>query len=131
MAMSFMYSQGFWIESIHASKLGNLLVGFVQSYETCAAACYRDRLNRFALVPKLHMVHHCGLRLIHDSRHAPWVISPLSTCVQQEEDYIGKPSRLSRRVTAGRLMHTRVLERSLICSMFALKESDHDDRGLA
>ena len=104
-------------------------MGFVQEYGRCARLSYRDGRNRFALVPKLHMVHHAGFRLVMEAGLSDWVVSPLARSVQLEEDFIGKPSRLSRRVNAGRLVHVRLLERSLICSMYAVEASDHDDRG--
>ena len=58
-----------------------------------------------------------------------WVINPLSTSVQVQEDFIGRPSRVSRRVDA-RTVHQRVLDRSLICVQQALEESDRDARGI-
>lgn len=127
--MSFMYAHGFWIRSHHGEQLGKLLLGFLQAYASCARVCLREQRNRFALIPKLHMVHHTALRLMIDSGRADWVISPLATSAQQQEDFIGKPARLSRRVAAGRLLHTRLMERSLICSMHAIKAADQDDRG--
>lgn len=81
-------------------------------------------------MPKLHFVHHDGIRLIEESSRSPWTVSPLATCVQQQEDFIGKGARLSRRVNATKWLPTRVMERSLICTMYAMQASDSDDRGL-
>ena len=112
-------------------KLGRLLIGFVQQYDQCAKLCYRDGLNRYPLMPKLHFVHHSGLRLVVESQTADWVVSPLSTSCAMQEDFIGKPARLSRRVSASMLLHVRLLvERLLICSMYAAERADHDARGL-
>ena len=89
--------------------MGRLLIGFVQQYDQCAKLCYRDGLNRSPLMPKLHFVHHSGLRLVVESQTA----------------------RLSRRVSASMLLHVRLLvERLLICSMYAAERADHDARGL-
>ena len=130
MSMSFMFSHGYWIRSFFGNKLGRMLLGFVQAYGVCAKQCLREGKNRYAIIPKLHMVHHAGIRLILDSMRSQWVISPLATSAQQQEDYIGKPARISRRVHAGSLLHKRVCDRALIASMFALAASDNDDRGM-
>eukprot|EP00438_Fugacium_kawagutii_P020148 Skav209770 [mRNA] locus=scaffold9:375456:377362:- [translate_table: standard] len=90
--------------------------------------------NRFAVVPKLHMLHHGALNLLRESQRAEedntdWTINPLGESVQMEEDWIGRPSRLSRRV-APRLLHYRVCQRMLISAMDFLKKADLDQRGL-
>ena len=128
--MSFLYSHGYWIPAPLGDKLGKLIIGFTQCYAVCAHVCLRERLNRYPMMPKLHMIYHSGLRVVSEATRGRFVISPLATSVQQQEDYIGKPARLSRRVTATRLLHRRVMDRLLICTMFALKAADKDDRGL-
>ena len=128
--MAFMFSHGFWIRSYFGGRLGRLLLGFVQSYAKCAKLTFWAQANRFPLVPKLHFVHHTSLRIIWEASVSQWIISPLSTAVQQQEDYIGRPARLSRRVAQSRLLHVRVMERSLICAMSAILGSDRDSRGL-
>lgn len=128
--MSCLYSSGLWLPSNVARKVGRLLVGFLQAYSRLAAHYMRNGLVRFSLMPKLHFVHHCGLWLIDGADRGRWVMSPLATSVQMQEDFIGKPSRLSRRVAPGRLIHVRVMDRSLIATMKALKTADEDDRGL-
>ncbi|CAL1169025.1 unnamed protein product [Cladocopium goreaui] len=66
-------------------------------------------------------------RALRDS--GGWALSPLGESVQMEEDFIGRPSRMSRRVNPKRI-HYRVCQRTLISAMIALKQSDKDDRGL-
>ena len=129
-AMSFLYSHGYWIPAPLGDQLGKLIIGFTQCYAVCAHVCLRERLNRYPMMPKLHMIYHSGLRVVSEATRGRFVISPLATSVQQQEDYIGKPARLSRRVTATRLLHRRVMDRLLICTMFALKAADKDDPGL-
>lgn len=46
-----------------------------------------------------------------------------------QEDFVGKPARVSRRVSV-KLVHLRVLQRSLIHYLEALKVSDQDQRGM-
>ena len=105
-------------------------MGFLQAYSRLAGHYMRHGKVRYSIMPKLHFVHHCGMWLINGSDKGRWVMSPLATSVQMQEDFIGKPSRLSRRVASSRLIHTRVMDRSLIATMNALKAADGDDRGL-
>ena len=59
------------------------------------------------------MIDHHAHTMVTQAAMSTWVENPLSTANQMQEDYIGRPSRLSRRVHASRL-HTRVLQRSLL-----------------
>ena len=130
MAMSFMYAGGFWILSHHGLQLSKLIMVFLQGYTKCAQCCLRQGFHRFGLMPKLHYIHHTANRLRKESALGGWVKNPLSESVQMQEDFIGRPSRLSRRVDI-RQLHLRVVERSLINVQQALENSDEDGRGLA
>lgn len=88
-----------------------------------------QRKPRFSLVPKLHCFHHFAITMDRDAQRAEWVINPLSTSVQMQEDFIGRPSRVSRRVGV-RQLHRNTLYRSLINTKRALQNSDMDTRGL-
>ena len=118
--ISVLYSEGFWVRSRRAHVLGRMLRAFLLLYQKCARECWARGMNRFALVPKAHMLSHTAEDLIDQADKASWVINPLSTSNQQQEDYIGRPCRLSRRVHACKL-HTRVLERSLLAAYQALQ----------
>ena len=128
LSMRFMYSAGFWIRKNQGVRLGEWLLSFLQSYGQCARLCFDAGLNRFSLMPKLHFLHHESLWLIH-APDAEWVRNPLSNSVQMQEDYVGRPSRLSRRVAVPQV-HRRVMDRSLISSYQAILASDKDERGL-
>ena len=54
---------------------------------------------------------------------------PLGTSVQVQEDYVGRPSRASRRVSIRRI-HRNVVFRILILQCRALIQADHDERGM-
>ena len=133
-AMSAMYHEGFFIRWGRAAKIAKLWLLFLQKYTLATSLVYQRGLNRFAIIPKLHMLHHGALRLLRESQRAEedgtiWALNPLSESVQLQEDYIGKPSRLSRRV-APRQIHLRVCQRSLISTMQFIKKADCDQRGL-
>ncbi len=129
LSMSYMYASGFWIPKTEGLRLSSLMMVFLQSYTKCARLCLRDGWHRFGLMPKMHYLHHSAHRLRLEGMKGRWLINPMSESVQLQEDYIGRPSRLSRRVNI-RLLHLRVLERSLICAKQSLEHSDGDLRGL-
>lgn len=129
LSMSYMYASGFWIPKTEGLRLSTLLSVFLQSYTKCARVCLSEGWHRFGLMPKMHYLHHSAHRLRLEGLRAQWVINPMSESVQMQEDYIGRPSRLSRRVSV-RQLHLRVVERSLICAKQSLEQSDGDDRGL-
>ena len=111
--MSVLYAEGYWLPSQLASRIGTVLRTYLLVYQQCAALALAERLNRFSLAPKFHMISHQAEELVQDSRRARWCINPLATSNQIQEDYIGRPSRLSRRVHPMKL-HTRVMDRSLL-----------------
>ncbi|CAL1165836.1 unnamed protein product, partial [Cladocopium goreaui] len=109
--MSALYGEGFFIHWTKAEKIAKLWLLFLQKYAMCARLVYRHGRSRFALVPKLHMLHHGCMRLLRQAELAKqngtrWTVNPLGESVQQQEDFIGKPSRLSRRVSAKQI-HAR------------------------
>ena len=114
--LSVLYAEGFWIPAQMAHRLGIMIRKFLLTYQQCAVLAYRENLNRFGLTPKAHMIAHTGEELIANASKAGsagWVPNPLAESNQVQEDFIGKPSRLSRRVRPAR-MHLRVMERSLL-----------------
>ena len=134
LAISVMYSEGFFIRCERALKVAKLWLLFLQKYSLASLLVYRKGLNRFATIPKLHMLHHGCMRLLREAQQAQrnstiWTLNPLSESVQMQEDWIGRPSRLSRRVCP-KLVHLRVCQRLLISTMHHLKRADVDQRGI-
>ena len=127
--LSTMYRSGFWIRSSHALRLSKLLYRFLALYVQCADYTLAQRKRRFAIVPKLHMLAHCAFDLQDQSQRSEWCINPLSCTNQVQEDYIGRPSRISRRVSI-RSLHTSLMMRSLIVYQESLRAADADSRGM-
>lgn len=127
--MTYMFASGFWLPRDEALQLSKLLMVFLQGYTACSRLSFEAGLHRFALVPKLHFLHHAAHRLKLEASQAPWATSPLAESNQVQEDYVGKPSRLSRRVDT-RKAHLRIIQRSLISVRASLESSDLDERGL-
>ena len=95
-----------------------MLNRFLVLYGRCAAVALERRMDMFTLVPKGHMLDHHAFDLVRQADLGDWVENPLSPANQQE-DYIGKPCRLSRRVHASKI-HLRVLQRSLLATSVQL-----------
>lgn len=98
-------------EAIYMSGLG---ASFLRVYAELALVCFRKRHPYlFPMYPKLHSLHHMVLDLEFSAHRCGFAASPLLTACQQDEDVVGRCSRLSRRVSA-RLTMRRTLERYLI-----------------
>ena len=128
MFFSVLYSNGFWLEAPLALRLARLLGLFLKHYNACATICFQRKLNRYVLLPKIHFLHHHQVRLRTEAETG-WAQSPLAESVQMQEDYVGKPSRTSRRVNVRRV-HDRVVVRTLVSTHHALQASDTDRRGV-
>ena len=133
-AIAAMYHEGYFIRWPRARKIAKLWLLFLQQFSLAASLAHNLGRNRFAIVPKLHLLHHGALKLLRESERAEedstvWCVNPLGESVQLQEDWIGRPSRMSRRVSA-RQVHLRVCQRTLISTMEFLKKADLDKRGL-
>ena len=108
-AMEEMYRQDVWLPAEVASRIGNHGLQFVQLYGKLAKLAYDSGLALFIYMPKSHIVHH----VFDECADAvTWHLNPLCHAVQVSEDYIGKKSRLARKVHPSQAI-LRVLERSL------------------
>ena len=118
--ISTLYSEGFWIPAELGRKLGQGMVRFLVYYQECAGMCMHREICRFSFIPKTHMIAHQAYMMLWEAQHGEWIRNPLSTGNQQQEDYIGRPARLSRRVHASRA-HMRVIQRSLLAYHIAMQ----------
>ena len=111
--ISVLYAEGFWVRAPVAKQLGAILFKFLRRYQKCCAESIKRGVNRFTLTPKSHMIAHTAEALVSEAARAEWALNPLATANQMQEDFVGKPSRLSRRVHQKRI-HTRVMERCML-----------------
>ena len=112
-AISLLYSEGYWLPKGRAIAIAGMIDKFLECYQKCCSEALRKNVNRFALVPKAHMIAHVSDRLRRETAQSNWAVNPLATANQLQEDFIGRGARLSRRVHQLKL-HTRVIERSLL-----------------
>lgn len=122
---AYLYSSGFWILQSRAFQVAKCMFYFGGAYQRLAYLMLRAGKNRYQMIPKLHYFMHVAHKVQQQASMARWVQSPLATTVQTQEDYVGRPSRISRRV-AIRKVHTNVVHRSLIMASQALKKAGKD-----
>ena len=112
-----LYSNDLWIRSNEALRIASLGLRFLECFMELAATCFQQNISSFIYMPKIHIIHHIFDTMTTQAvdPNTPWVLNPLAHAVQQDEDYVGKVSRVSRRVSAPQVVR-RVLERSLQAS---------------
>ena len=98
-ALSEMYSSDAWLSPGEARSIGNAGMDFLKAYSRLARMALNQGLTLWVLQPKHHAFHHLMLYLILGSNQGP-VLNIVCFGTQADEDFIGRPSRLSRRVTA-------------------------------
>ena len=81
------------------------------------------------MIPKLHYMSHVALDMQEEGSKCKWAINCLAFSVQLQEDFVGRPSRLSRRVDIRRA-HRNVIHRSLVLANQELEKADRDTRGM-
>lgn len=129
MFLARLYSEGYWIQRDVALRLAGCCEKFLECYGRCTHVCYERGSHRFHGIPKCHMLCHFPLRMRQEAAQSAWIVNPLSESVQLQEDFIGRPSRLSRRVSP-KTLHLRCLQRYMVAANHALLESTEDMRGL-
>lgn len=119
LCLSGLYRSGVFIPSDQAAQIADQGLTFLRLYAEMARMAYSRGQRRFPLVPKGHYLHHTFLSLWYEAQGHQWCTSPLIYAVQMQEDYIGKPSRLARRVSS-KTTSLRVLQRSFLAIRNAL-----------
>lgn len=127
--MGAMYRSGFYIRKEDGVIVASLIFKFLALYSRCASLTLGQRKRRFAMVPKVHMVCHAAQLLQAQCQIADWVENPVATTNQTQEDFIGRPSRISRRVNI-RSVHKSLFMRALIVYRQSLDAIDRDERGM-
>lgn len=84
---------------------------FLRRYNTLAIRAHNSDQRRWLVMPKAHALHHLIIELLNNSQRGA-CLNLLCTSVQQDEDYIGRGSRLSRHVSTARCAE-RVVSRHL------------------
>ena len=107
-----MFFSGIYRQKTTAKALGRRGMRFLQLNGRCAQEAFRQNLPFFQYMPNLHRLHHLFYQLLDQAALANDVLNNMIFCCQVEEDFIGRPSRVSRRVHT-RSVILRVLQRTL------------------
>ena len=110
---------GLWMQKQQAAECGEDGLHFLLCYNKLAIISFNAGQCRYNMVPKLHCFHHLCLDLLHKSVYLTFLLNPLSQCTFQDEDFVGRVSRLSRRVSP-RLQCLRTIQRYLVATRYEL-----------
>ena len=114
-ALKTLYEAELFLKPEESSLIGNLGLRFLRRFAVLSKLCQKNGQRLWCMIPKLHIMHHVFLTLLSQSSEGKLSLSPLAHAVQQDEDFVGRGSRLSRRVDT-RTSSKRVLERLLKAS---------------
>lgn len=108
-----LYKCGAWLSPSQSAYISEQGMRFLRRYCSLAKASKDRGKCLFAFQPKIHVIHHMCIDMQHASQQGISYLSPITCSVQPDEDFIGRPSRLSRRVTARGPVLGRVVSRYL------------------
>ncbi|CAE7621704.1 unnamed protein product [Symbiodinium sp. CCMP2592] len=111
-----------WLSPEQAQRAGEASLHFLQCYAKLVHIFYTKGECKYNLVPKLHNMHHLSLGLLDSASKGQSATNPLSYACFQDEDFIGRVSRLSRRISP-KLLVRRTVERYLIATKYQLEDS--------
>ena len=111
-ALESLYQEDIWLSQSVAHSIGESGLRFVGIYGRLVRLSFDRGVSLWALMPKSHVIHHVFDEL---SQAGQWIVNPVVFAVQVSEDFIGKKSRLARRVHPAQVVR-RVLERSLMAA---------------
>lgn len=97
--ISKLYHGGAFLSPSEAKEAGEFGMRFLRRYNSLAVQAHRNGQRFWLIMPKAHAMHHLILGLLNNSQTG-LCLNPLCTSVQQDEDYIGRGSRLSRHVSS-------------------------------
>lgn len=108
-----LYRSSAWLSPSVSGMCAELGFKFLRRYSEMATLSKRSGRNLFVFQPKIHVLHHFLVDMWSAHERNVFVLSPLATSCQPSEDFIGRPSRLSRRVTAQSPILDRIMDRYL------------------
>jgi hypothetical protein len=109
-----LYALPLWIPRDVALEVHKRFKLVIKGYQYMAHTTNAMGYNLFSNIPKLHMTHHVAVELLRNLQagHA-FIMNPLQHSTEMDEDFIGRISRLSRKVSP-RLVMLRTIQRYLV-----------------
>jgi len=108
------YSWEVWIPKDEGKILARVGLKFLKLHGRAAMEAYNANRALYLAMPNLHRLHHIFFDMLWQSSspQSRCCLNPLTVSTQADEDFIGRPSRLSRRVSP-RATVVRTIQRSL------------------
>lgn len=110
--LSKIYSYELWIPSAVALQVSKHGFKFLKTFGKAAKLAFQSSKLLFVNLPNYHRLHHIFLLMRDQAQKGQFALNPLALGTQSDEDFIGRPSRISRRVSA-RTTIERTLQRCL------------------
>jgi len=117
-----LFKEGIWIHGSKALEISAHGFKFLKLNGRIAYQAFQMGRPLFLFMPNLHRLHEVFFLMVDQVKLAGFCISPLIWMCQMEEDYIGKPSRISRRVSCRRACQ-RTIQRSLLATYAHLRDA--------
>ena len=109
------YREDVWVERSRALEISQHGFAFLRLHGRCAQRAHDANRPLFIFMPNLHRLHHLFFCLHDQAQVASKCLNVMIWNCQVEEDYIGRPSRTSRRVATQQVIR-RTLQRALEAS---------------
>ena len=118
------YKEAVWVWHTKSLEIARHGFRFLRYLGHCARLSYDSGRPLFLMTPNLHRLHHLFYILWDEAQVSEWTLNICVFCCQIEEDYIGRPSRTSRRVAPQQVIR-RTLERTLAASYAKFVEAGY------
>ena len=110
LGVNMVHSHGLWLKRTCARLLYGHFMTLLRGYALLGQKALTLKIRAFIQKPKCHGVHHIAVSLKRQLKlGVPLVLSPQAFACEICEDFLGRISRLSRRV-GFRLCHLRVIQ---------------------
>ena len=109
----FLYRSEVWLTPSESKLASDLGAQFLRRFDQAATLSRSQGRCFFVFQPKIHVLHHFVVAFAEAYTRGVKALNPLSRSCQQSEDFIGRPSRVSRRVTPRTPALHRIMDRYL------------------
>ena len=111
-ALRILYAADFWVPAQEAKLAAQLGLKFLRRYSQAGTMAMEQNRMLFIVMPKAHALQHVWLELLTTASANDFAVNPISFAVAMSEDFIGKQSRVSRKVSSMTVVR-RTIERYL------------------
>lgn len=109
-----LYKSSLWLEPAACRQVAEQGFQFLRRYAQLATVASNMGRSLWIFQPKIHCLHHFLTDMWYICSSGDPTPNPLGWSCQPSEDFIGRPSRLSRRVTAQAPVLHRIMDRYLM-----------------